>query len=90
MAIVTWVTLSGLCVLYFVALSLAWIRAARNYALWLVAFPTFGAVLVLLAAILCGAVGQDYGLQDLFWHEQRAVQFVAGVSVAALVLLLWF
>ncbi len=90
MTSVTYVILLTLCVLYFAALSVIWIRSVPGYARWFFVFPTFGVEFVLLAAILSGAIGQDYGLRDLFWNEQTGVQVVAGICAGALVLLLFF
>ena len=78
MASVTYVILLTLCLLYFAALSVIWVRSVPGYARWFFAFPTFGVEFVLLATILSGSIGQDYGLRDLFWNEQTGVQVVAG------------
>ena len=41
-------------------------------------------MIALVLAIVYRVVGVDYGLPDLFWHEDWRVQFCAGVSVALL------
>src|SRR5271165_6661891 len=51
---------------------------------WAWARPLLFGVIGLVLAVVYRAVGADYGLPDLFWHENSLVQFWAGFSVALL------
>ena len=73
-----------------VPLLIVLISAMPLYTRWLRRCPIMGAILALLLAILYGLVGGDLGLKNLFWHEDRVIQLVAGASMAALALLLFF
>ena len=66
------------------------IRYAPLYSRWLARQPIFGAELGGLLLVMFGVLGADFGLGNLFWHERPWTQFLAGASVAALALLLWF
>ena len=51
--------------------------------------PIHGTILAFLMAVLFGIVGQSFGLSDLFWHQDPATQFKAGLSLAGLWLLMF-
>jgi beta-lactamase superfamily II metal-dependent hydrolase len=70
---------------YLAALAgISWRRRAR----WA---PLFGyrVILVLgpIVLVLYHAIGSSFGLSDLFWHDRASIQFLAGMSVAILALL---
>lgn len=77
-------------VLYYVLYSLGLVvQSAGLYARRLRRRPLLGTEVILLGFILGGVVGSEYGLRDLFWHDDPPTQFGAGVAVAVLVLLIW-
>lgn len=58
--------------------------------LWLQRRPILAAELGIVLLMLLGLIGKDFGLSNLFWHEFFVPQLVAGCSVAAFALFLWF
>ena len=66
------------------------IRALPHYVMFFSRHFDLGLLIGLLMAIVLGMMGGDYGLSNLFWHELRWTQFLAGVSLAVLVLLVFF
>src|SRR4051794_34342053 len=85
----TWISLPPAIVL-IVAASLVAMSSASLWIRWIRAFPVFALELLLLGLVITGMIGHDYGLSGLFWHEDRGVQFTAGVSLGTLALLLFF
>src|SRR5262245_23764795 len=59
------------------------------YGEWLVRYPLFALVVLMLVAILYGRLGQGFGLVNLFLHENRNWQIRAGFYVGLLMLLQW-
>jgi hypothetical protein len=57
---------------------------------WLGRHPMFGVIMGVIFGMLFGAIGHDYGLPGVFWHEELSVQFQAGISLGVLILLLFF
>ncbi|MBX6312636.1 MAG: hypothetical protein IRY99_06910 [Isosphaeraceae bacterium] len=62
-------------------------RCGYNLWTWGNRHLAYLAELALFSAIVFGLVGHDYGLRDLFWHENPLTQLCAGAGVAALVFL---
>ena len=56
---------------------------------WLLLFLWGYPWLSLLMALLFGLVGWEFGLGDLFWHQDGGTQFLAGISLAGLCLFLF-
>ena len=52
---------------------------------WAYARPLFTVLIAVVFAVVYRALGVDYGLPDLFWHEDPFMQFWAGFCVALLV-----
>ena len=52
---------------------------------WAFARPLFTVLIAVVFAVVYRALGVDYGLPDLFWHEDPFMQFWAGFWVALLV-----
>ena len=77
-------------VVAYLLLGLAVIRALPYGLGWLSRHLDLGLLLGLVLAILFGAIGSEYGLSDLFWGVRPWDQFIAGVSITALTLLLLF
>src|SRR5262249_29239230 len=63
-------------------------RLHQTFFRWMGQHPLFAFEVGLLLIILYGAIGSDYGLRELFWHDSAWVQVVAGLDVSALLLLL--
>src|SRR5689334_1557822 len=42
-----------------------------------------------LLAIAMTPIGDDYGLRNLFWHDDPMLQASSGAAIAAFALLLW-
>jgi hypothetical protein len=61
-------------------------RESRLDAGWIGRRPRF---FWLFAAMVCGPSGQEFGLRDLVWHEDAAVQALAGANLAGFCLLIW-
>ena len=76
--------------LTIVGLLTAFAVSAPLYGRWINHSPTFAIELAVLLALLFGLDGRDYGIASLFWHEDNWTQFLAGVSVGMLALLLFF
>ena len=55
---------------------------------WIGQHPLFAFEVGFLLVIEYGVIGSEYGLRELFWHDSAWVQVAAGLSVAALLLLL--
>ena len=62
-------------------------RLAKDYSDWLNSEPIFAALISLPFLIIAGVIDFGLGLPNLFWHEKWPIQFLAGVSTAALVTL---
>ena len=75
--------------LYLLLLFYFLYKALPLYKRWFNRQPVYGIILAFLMAVLFGVVGQSVGLSDLFWHEVPATQFLAGVSLAGLWLLMF-
>ena len=58
------------------------------YSRWLYRQPIAASVCALLGGILFGFIGQDLGLGTLFWHEDAWTQFVSGLSVGVIIVVL--
>jgi tetratricopeptide (TPR) repeat protein len=69
---------------YIAALAYVVFKALPLYARWVNRQPIYGAILALLLGILFGLVGREFGLGDLFWHQDGETQFVAGLSLSLL------
>jgi len=59
------------------------------FARWVRFFPFVAIELLFLVLIVFGIVGSDYGLFDLFWNENRYIQFGSGFFVGFLYLTIW-
>ena len=59
------------------------------YSPWITSQPIHFALLAAVWLIGLGFVGQGFGLDNLFWHEDPRVQFIAGFSLVSFALLLW-
>jgi len=75
--------------LYLLLLFYFLYKALPLYKRWFNRQPVYGIILAFLMAVLFGVVGQNFGISDLFWHEIPATQFLAGVSLAGLWLLMF-
>ena len=65
--------------------------ALGAYLHWPIDYPGFAIILALIFSMVFGLLGSDYGLSSLFWESPtRADQFLAGLSVASLALLILF
>src|SRR5947209_4746324 len=50
---------------------------SRPLVSWFCHYPLLAFEVVLLTGIVWGWIGADYGLPNLFWHEDPTFQFVA-------------
>ena len=63
-------------------------RLVPSLLIWAWVRPLPAGLIALVLALVYRVVGVDYGLPDLFWHEDWKVQFWAGFSVALLFVLI--
>ena len=63
-------------------------QPVADFVKWGIRYPLLFVVFVLFTLIIWGWIGQDYGLQGLFFDENWLVQF--GLGAAAAVLMLQF
>jgi len=72
---------------FLIVLPLFW-RLLPSLLIWAWVRPLPAALIALVLALVYRVVGVDYGLPDLFWHDDWKVQFWAGFSVALLFVLI--
>ena len=59
-----------------------WWVVLRPYFEWLCCWPILVLVAAMLVAIVWGYIGVEYGVPNLFWHEDQSTQILAGIGSA--------
>jgi hypothetical protein len=70
-------------------LMLVYRRLVRFFGSWIDRRPVFTLQTMLVLLVVYGLLGQDYGLPDLFWHDEPGTQAAAGVSIVLVLALMW-
>jgi tetratricopeptide (TPR) repeat protein/predicted acylesterase/phospholipase RssA len=85
----SWPALAGVISLaYLFATACTLLRSLPLLHRWLNLQLILAACLSLLAGLIFGFIGRDMGLSTLFWHEIYQTQFLAGLGIGALTVLL--